>query len=242
MNDNTDDMSGHVATGREETRQGRDMSRYTLTVDQVAKQFDDANLAVSESTVQRYCSSGKLDCIKIDPDTRQPTEKNAYTFLIDPTSLTKRMEKLREKREFIRTTVDPSAPDTPRHDETSRDEARHDASEDLSRVNELEHDNLKLQQENLQLEIDKKGKEYFINQLIKERKETVIQLTEQSRQIGVLETRLTQIEAPREEDEPTDTNTLEPVEPTYIEVKQEKPAAGDEATPATDPIEENPDG
>ncbi len=190
MDDATDDIPGHVATGHEETRQSRDTSRFTLTVDQVAEQFADAGLPISQRTVQRYCSSGKIDCIRIDPDSRLPTEKNAYTFLIDPASLTKRMEELRERREFISPTDDASAPDLPRHDGTRRDETRHDGFEDPRRIEELE-------EENLQLKIDKAGKEHFINRLVAERKEAVAQLTEQSRQIGVLETRLQQIEAPR---------------------------------------------
>ena len=191
MDDNTNDMAGHVATGREETRQDRDTSRFTLTVDQVAEQFATAGLPISQRTVQRYCSSGKIDCIRIDPDSRLPTEKNAYTFLIDPASLTKRMEELRERREFLSPTGDASAPDTPRHDGTRRDETRRDASENPGRIDEL-------QRENFQLKIDKAAKEQFINQLVAERKEAIAQLTEQSRQIGVLETRLQQIEAPRE--------------------------------------------
>ena len=191
MDDSTDDMPGHVATGREETRQGRDTSRFTLTVDQVAEQFATAGLPITQRTVQRYCSSGKIDCIRIDPDTRLPTEKNAYTFLIDPASLSKRMEELRERREFVTPTGDASPGDTSRHDAPGRDETRHDEPENPSRIEELE-------EENLQLKIDKAGKEQFIKHLVNERKQTVGQLTEQGRQIGILQTRLQQIEAPKE--------------------------------------------
>lgn len=156
------------------------------------------------------------------------------------------MEDLRERREFISPMGDAPTPDTTRHDETSRDETRHDATEISDRINELE-------EENLQLKIDKAGKEYFINQLVRERKETVIQLTEQSRQIGVLETRLDQIEAPRKrrDDEPTDRHTPEPAPSPENNSEHEEPPAGDEAVAnepahrpaaATKPIEENPDG
>ena len=44
--------------------------------------------------------------------------------------------------------------------------------------------------------IDRAAKEQVINHLVGERKEYVAQLTEQGRQIGILETRLKQIEAP----------------------------------------------
>ncbi len=142
MDDTTDDIPGHVATGHEETRQSRDASHFTLTVDQVAEQFAEAGLPISQRTVQRYCSSAKIDCIRIDPESRLPTEKNAYTFLINPASLTKRMEELRERREFISPTDDASAPDLPRHDGTRRDETRHDGFEDPSRIEELEEENL----------------------------------------------------------------------------------------------------
>ncbi len=47
--------------------------------------------------------------------------------------------------------------------------------------------------------IDRAAKEQVINHLVKERKEHVAQLTEQGRQIGILETRLKQIEEPRDQ-------------------------------------------
>lgn len=55
----------------------------------------------------------------------------------------------------------------------------------------------KLEQENLDLKIVNKGKDYFIEQLKKERDDFIAKIENNSRVIGVLETKLLQLEAPR---------------------------------------------
>lgn len=55
----------------------------------------------------------------------------------------------------------------------------------------------KLEQENLDLKIVNKGKDFFIDQLQKERDAFIAKIENNSRTIGVLETKLLQLEAPR---------------------------------------------
>ncbi len=93
----------------------------------------------------------------------------------------------------MRSTVDATNREETRHDAAGHATPRHDGSENtVGKIAELE-------QENLQLTIDRAAKEQVINHLVKERKEHVAQLTERGRQIGILETRLKQIEAPRDQ-------------------------------------------
>ena len=100
------------------------MSRYTASVDDAVLEFQKAAVPVSKRSVQRYCSSAKLSCVAVDPDTHEPTEKHSYTFLIDPSSIPKRIQQLREKREFLGVSGAASGHAESRHDTPGRDEAR----------------------------------------------------------------------------------------------------------------------
>ena len=39
-------------------------TRYSLTLDDVARQFEEAGLPRNSRSLQRYCAAGRLDCIK----------------------------------------------------------------------------------------------------------------------------------------------------------------------------------
>ncbi len=114
-------------------------------------------------------------------------------YLIDRNSVERRIKELQQLDRILRSTVDATSREETRHDAAGHATPRHDGSENTTgQIAELE-------QENLQLTIDRAAKEQVINQLVKERKEYVVQMTEQGRQIGILETRLKQIEAPRDQ-------------------------------------------
>ncbi len=72
-------------------------------------------MSITDRTIQRYCHSGNLRAILVDPDTRQITDENNYIFLIDPTSIPERVAQLREKQEFVSPTVVASRRDWSRH-------------------------------------------------------------------------------------------------------------------------------
>ena len=134
----------------------------------------------SVRTVQRYCKKGHLDCITIDTEI---SEK----YLIDRNSVERRIKELQQLDRILRSTVDATSREETRHDAAERATPRHDGSDNTTgKLAELE-------QKNLQLTIDRAAKEQVINQLVSERKEYVAQMTEQGRQIGILETRLTRI-------------------------------------------------
>lgn len=170
----------------------RDQARHTLSAEETSVIFADAGVPRSVRTVQRYCKKGHLHCITIDTEI---SEK----YLIDRNSVERRIKELQQLDRILRSTVDATSREETRHDAAGHAAPRHDGSKvTTGKIASLE-------QENLQLTIDRAAKEQVINHLVKERKEHVAQLTEQGRQIGILETRLKQIEAPRDQvQEPTE--------------------------------------
>jgi hypothetical protein len=145
--------------------------------------FAEAGVPRSVRTVQRYCKKGHLDCITVDTEI---SEK----YLIDRNSVERRIKELQQLDRVLRSTGDATSREETRHGAAGHYMSRHDGSESSTgKIAELE-------QENLQLKIDRAAKEQVINQFVIERKEHVAQMTEQGRQIGILETRLKQIEPP----------------------------------------------
>ncbi len=164
----------------------RDQARHTLSAEETSVIFAEADVPRSVRTVQRYCKNGHLDCITIDTEI---SEK----YLIDRNSVERRIKELQQLDRVLRSTGDATSREETRHDAAGHATPRHDGSENTTRkIAELE-------QENFQLTIVRAAKEQVINHLVKERKDHVAQLTEQGRQIGILETRLKQIEAPRDQ-------------------------------------------
>ncbi len=160
----------------------RDQARHTLSAEETSSIFAEAGVPRSVRTVQRYCKKGHLACA-VDTEI---SEK----YLIDRNSVERRIKELQQLDRILRSTGDATSREETRHDAAGHATSRHDGSENTTgKIAELE-------QENLQLTIDRAAKEQVINQLVKERKEHVAQMTEQGRQIGILETRLKQIEAP----------------------------------------------
>jgi len=186
-------------------------------------------MSITDRTIQRYCQSGKLRAVLVDPDTRQPTDKDNYIFLIDPTSIPERVAQLREKQEFVSPTVVAS----------SRDRLRpvaigHDMSEPVAPVeanaknvnhsNEGAEELAQLRKQVMSLEIDKRVRDGLLDQMKNDRKELLGQLqghvetlTRQSREIGQLETRL-ELSAPAPQSNPDYDNPLPPINPDQPEM------------------------
>jgi len=152
--------------------------------------------------------------LRVDPDTRQLTDKDNYLFLIDPASIPERVAQLREKQEFVSPTVVATRPVMSRPDVIS-----HDKSEPVAPVEEtVQSDELKsLQEQVMSLEIDKRVRDGLLDQMKNDRKDLLSQLqgyvqtlTEQSREIGQLETRL-ELTAPQM---PSNNNEVQDTELT----------------------------
>ena len=96
-----------------------------------------------------------------------------------------------------------------RHDTTGQDTTRHDATVDEITNEEktkLEERIKELERENLDLKIMNRGKDFFVDELKKEReyfevvrREMTQQLIDKSEHVGQLQVQLRQLEAPRQE-------------------------------------------
>ena len=196
------DKQRTAATPPDSVTNQPDISKYTHSVTDAVIAFRDASMSITDRTIQRYCHNNKLRTIRVDPETRYPTTRDNYIFLIDPASIPERIAQLREKQEFVNPTVVAASRDVTRSVATG-----HDMSEPVAPViekakMEKSHkgetaDLEQLGEKIMTLEIDKRVRDGLIGQLKEDRKELLAQLqnyvetiTTQSRMIGKLETRL----------------------------------------------------
>ena len=106
------DVSPDIATEPEDTpRQDDDMSpvdreNFTLTVEDVAVRLAEENIYRDPRTIQRWCKSGKLDCL-LDAE-------NGEKYLIEPTSLNRIVATLINEQERQARAMSRHRPDTPR--------------------------------------------------------------------------------------------------------------------------------
>ena len=199
-----DEMSDQLNTGLDMSRQ-IDPNKYTLTVDEASRLFSNAGVPRSPRTIDRYCKSGHLVCMKIE------TERNEK-YLITQDSVT---ERITELQQVVPTGHVQTEHDTSRHVETQPDMSRHDTthqqiSDDEKRKLEARIKELEL--ENVDLKIANRGKDYFVEELKNERerfeaerKELVQQLIHHSHRVGELEGVIhhAQLEAPRQQEPET---------------------------------------
>jgi hypothetical protein len=186
-------------TGQDMSRQEFDPSKYTLDAEEASRLFLDAGVPRSPRTIDRYCKSGHLVCMKID------TERNEK-YLITSESVAARIKELQQ---VIPSGHVETQPDMSRHDESRPDMSRHDSMYDQTVTDEkrkLEERLAELERENLDLKITNRGKDYFVEELKKQhenfeavRKEMTQQLIDQSRRVGELEVKVNLLEAPRHE-------------------------------------------
>ena len=181
--------------GKEHHSPTAETDRYTLSVAEAVEIFRTEGLSLTDRTIQRYCQTGKLSALRVDPDTRLLTKSDKYVFVIDPASIPKRISQIREKQEFANPTVVATRREETRLDAKSRDNSRHDVA-DANPGMESEQV-AKLQELINSLQIDKAVRDGLIKQLQDDRQNLFTQLeahvrtmNEQSRLIGSLEAKL----------------------------------------------------
>jgi hypothetical protein len=193
-----DEAIDQFNTGLDMSRQ-IDPSKYTLTVEEASRLFSDAGVPRSPRTIDRYCKSGHLVCMKIE------TERNEK-YLITPDSVT---ERIIELQQVAPTSHVETERDTSRHVETQPDMSRHDTTHEQVTNDEktkLEERIKELERENFDLQITNRAKDYFVDELKKDRQyfEAVRQdmtqkLIEQSQRVGELQVKVHRLEAPQQE-------------------------------------------
>jgi hypothetical protein len=170
--------------------------QYTLTAEDAVLLFDKAGVSRDLRTIERNCKDGQLTCIKVETG-------NASKYMIDPGSVDIRIKQL----QAVTKLNVKSQSDSSRRDEIDRDTSGHDAThQDTSRLvatdRDTEVDGLKkrldeMETTNRGLEIDKAVRDRSVQWLEKqltlanERGEKyVVQLIEQSKLIGGMESQL----------------------------------------------------
>jgi hypothetical protein len=111
--------SRHAATGLDTTRHDATRS-FSLTIDEVAAQFEREGLPRSMRTLQRYCASGRLDCLKTDTIAGEQ-------YFVDPHSVERAITELKQLSALTHREL--ASPDTSRHDATQRVTPQHSADE-----------------------------------------------------------------------------------------------------------------
>ena len=178
-----------------------DAARHTLTVKQAAHLFAQLGSPRSSRSVQRFCEQRLIDAIPVTRDNGTPQ------YFIDPQSVERYAAELKQLQD-----ISQIGNDIARHDTSERDTARHDAPKiETPQISEptaeIDHEKVglherigTLEQENMQLQIDNRARIVVISQMAEERRGFFEQITEKSREIGRLETRLEMLlEAPKDD-------------------------------------------
>lgn len=184
-----------------------DPVQYTLTVAEALQVFLDNGCSTTERTIQRYCHSGKLDAMRVNPDSREVTEKEAYIFLINPISVSKRISIAKEQQEFSRPTVVAASHDMARHDVTAPDNDAATSDTVGHKTDQMNSEEIEtLKQKVHSLEIDKAVRDKMIEHYKEDRKvwheqakDFVNTISYQSRELGSLEAKLTLTKNPPKE-------------------------------------------
>lgn len=194
-----------------------DLSRHTLTIKQASQLFTDLGVPRSIRSIQRFCENGSVDSIRVKGE---KTERN----FINQESVERYAKELLQLEHISRIEDDTSRHDTTQRDITRHDAPRRDAPQNIDSqelVSEAPREMLAfkaridiLEKEKLQLQIDRSAKEQVIGHIMDERRDMVDRLTEQSREIGRLETQLLQLAAPQRDTsrhDATDDDTTDPI-------------------------------
>jgi hypothetical protein len=163
-----------------------------FTTNEVIKLFEQNGLPRTQRSIERYCHHGKLDCF-LEPD-----EGRYYITQESTERLIGHFQEIQARHGMAaavgggRTASDDAGQATPSRDrEAEEPETHRDDPEEKKRIAELEY---KMRD----MEITNRMKDMYIEKMEKERERLIDRVTESAHQIGVLETKLLQLEAPKE--------------------------------------------
>jgi hypothetical protein len=176
--------------------------------------------------IAEYCKNGELVCFYDSDDKRwHITRASVENKIGKIKALNARKAAPPSQNTSEHTSEAPAAPEHAAERHQERSEAPQESSDAIK----------KLEQENLDLKIVNKGKDYFIEQLKKERDDFIAKIENNSRVIGVLETKLLQLDAPRSEP------AADPSPPAPFREVSHTPSAGN-TTPPAPPASETDQG
>ncbi len=165
----------------------------TLTVREVARLFEEAGVARTERSIINWCQLNKMGIARLE----NYFDPNERKYFISPKSVDQVIQEEIAKAAKV---GDPSTRQEglPKGSETEKPMAEASSEADPGRLRELE-------KEILDLKITNRGKDYFIEQLQKEREEFVDEragyvekLMSFNRKVGELESKLLGLEGPED--------------------------------------------
>ncbi len=167
---------------------------HTLTVREAARMFETAGVARTERSITNWCQPNKSGIARLDAY----FDPNERRYFITPQSTELAIQEEKAKAVKGARTAEP-VETIPHGSEKAQERDMMDSEADMERLRELE-------KEVMDLKITNRGKDYFIEQLQKERngfalerQEYVAQLVRVNRTMGELEAKLLQIASPVEE-------------------------------------------
>lgn len=213
-----------------------DKARHPLTIDQAVELFDALGVPRSKRSVQRFCKQEHLDCVSIKG-------ARGDQFFINRESVERYAEELRQieavaaigdaarydapQRAVARTSA-PERDSTPPPVEREPEPIRGAAAESEATIKRLEG-------ENLNLRIDNRGKETAINFLTMQLKDKDQHLQDLSYRLGAAESRLAQLEAPKNDGDAARQTAPEPAQEPVEAMIMTMPTPSVESTPSPDP-------
>jgi hypothetical protein len=156
---------------------------HSLTIRESAKLFEAAGVARTERSITNWCWPNRQGVARLD-SYFDPNERRYY---ITPESVEMAIAEEKARAAKLNESSEPVG-SVPKGSEKFSERVVSPSDDDLERVKELE-------KKVFNLEILNQGKDFFVEQLKKERNTFFDQLLAASRQVGELETKLRQIEA-----------------------------------------------
>ena len=182
----------------------------TLTVREVARQFEAAGVARSERSITNWCQPNRQGIARLEAY----YDPNERRYFITPQSVEAVIAEEKANAEPLPHLAETFRTSAGNGSETFRTAPKSaEATQAKSSDPQLEGELAELKKENRDLQIANRGKDYFIERLEKEREQMLQQLVETSRTVGQLETQVRQLASPNAENsrpssDPTGEATL----------------------------------
>jgi hypothetical protein len=158
---------------------------HTLTVREAARQFEAAGVARTERSIVNWCQPNKMGIPRLD----SYFDPNERKYFITPQSVGLAIAEEKARAAKINESSEPVGA-VPKGSEKPQDPFPVNSEADSGRTRELE-------KQVLDLKITNRGKDYFIEQLQKERDGFIQEVVKANRKVDELETRLLQLERPK---------------------------------------------
>lgn len=172
---------------------------YTLTVRETARLFETAGVARSERSIVNWCQKNRQGIARLDAY-YDPNERRYFITRQSADSIIAE-EKARAAKNNAEAVPQPAEDFgiTAKSDAETFRKTPNIADQTNSRPTPDSDELAELRKENLDLKITNRGKDYFIEQLQKEREGLLKQVVDSSQLVGQLESKLLQLETARED-------------------------------------------